>query len=57
MNSSYTYHTMMPVYVEMSNERARIITTEPAKPLDNPGKIYIYGDYLLSMNLQREFTF
>ncbi|MEB2777606.1 hypothetical protein SYJ56_19980 [Algoriphagus sp. D3-2-R+10] len=46
INSSYTYHTMMPVYVEMSNERARIITTEPAKPLDNPGKIYIYGDYL-----------
>ncbi|WP_192349062.1 LVIVD repeat-containing protein [Algoriphagus sp. Y33] len=46
VNSSYTYHTMMPVYVEMSNERARIITTEPAKPLDNPGKIYIYGDYL-----------
>ncbi|MEB2785063.1 LVIVD repeat-containing protein [Algoriphagus persicinus] len=46
INSSYTYHTMMPVYVEMSNERARIIITEPAKPLDNPGKIYIYGDYL-----------
>jgi hypothetical protein len=46
INSSYTYHTMMPVYVEMSNERARIITTEPAKPLDNPGKIYIYENYL-----------
>ncbi len=46
INSTYTYHTMMPVYVEMSNERARIITAEPAKPLDNPGKIYIYEDYL-----------
>lgn len=46
VTTSYTYHTMMPVYYEMSDVRARIITTEPAKPLDNPGKIYIYGDYL-----------
>jgi hypothetical protein len=37
---------MMPVYYEMSDIRARIISTEPAQPLDNPGKIYIYGDYL-----------
>jgi len=36
----------MPVYLEMSNVRARLITTEPAQPLDNPGKIYIYRDYL-----------
>jgi hypothetical protein len=46
MNSSYTYRTMMPVYYEMSDIRARVITTEPAQPLDNPGKIYIYQDYL-----------
>lgn len=46
VTSSYTYRTMMPVYYEMSDIRARIITTEPAKPLDNPGKIYIYEDYL-----------
>ncbi|SFA97269.1 LVIVD repeat-containing protein [Algoriphagus aquimarinus] len=46
VNSSYTYHTMMPIYLEMSDVRARIITTEPAQPLDNPGKIYIYEDYL-----------
>lgn len=46
VTTSYTYHTMMPVYYEMSDIRARTITTEPAKPLDNPGKIYIYGDYL-----------
>ncbi|RAI88279.1 LVIVD repeat-containing protein [Algoriphagus yeomjeoni] len=46
MTSTYTYRTMMPVYYEMSDIRARVITTEPAKPLDNPGKIYIYEDYL-----------
>ncbi len=46
VNSSYTYHTMMPIYLEMSDVRARIITTEPAQPIDNPGKIYIYEDYL-----------
>ena len=46
VSSSYTYRTMLPVFYEMSDIRARIYTTEPAKPLDNPGKIYIYGDYL-----------
>lgn len=46
ITSTHTYRTMMPVYYEMSDIRARIITTEPAQPLDNPGKIYIYEDYL-----------
>ncbi|TDQ16622.1 LVIVD repeat-containing protein [Algoriphagus boseongensis] len=46
ITTTYTYRTMMPVYLEMSDVRARLITTEPAQPLDNPGKIYIYGDYL-----------
>ncbi|SFT86400.1 Uncharacterized conserved protein [Algoriphagus locisalis] len=46
ITSTYTYHTMMPVYYEMSDIRARVISTEPAQPLDNPGKIYIYEDYL-----------
>lgn len=44
--TTHTYHTMLPVYLEMSDVRARMISTEPAQPLDNPGKIYIYGDYL-----------
>ncbi|MBN3583232.1 hypothetical protein JYB64_12605 [Algoriphagus aestuarii] len=46
MTTTYTYRTMVPVYLEMSDVRARVISTEPAKPLDNPGKIYIYEDYL-----------
>ena len=46
ITTSYTYHTMLPVYLEMSDVRARMISTEPAQPLDNPGKIYIYEDYL-----------
>ncbi|WP_040302644.1 LVIVD repeat-containing protein [Algoriphagus machipongonensis] len=44
--STYTYRTLQPVYLEMSDVRARVITSEPARPLDNTGKIYIYGDYL-----------
>lgn len=47
ITNTYTYRTMMPVYLEMSDVRARIIEVEPPQPLDNPGKIYIYGDYLL----------
>lgn len=46
VTSTYTYRTMMPVYLEMSDVRARLIAPEPPQPLDNPGKIYIYGDYL-----------
>ena len=47
ITTSHTFRTMMPVYLEMTDVRARIIEVEPAQPLDNPGKIYIYGDYLL----------
>ncbi|WP_296702206.1 hypothetical protein [Algoriphagus sp.] len=46
ITTTYTYRTMMPIYLEMSDVRARVFTTEPAKPLDNPGKIYIYENYL-----------
>ena len=47
ITNTYTYRTMLPVYLEMSDVRARLIAPEPPQPLDNPGKIYIYGDYLL----------
>ena len=47
ITTTSTYRTMMPVYLEMSDIRARIIEVEPAQELENPGKIYIYGDYLL----------
>jgi hypothetical protein len=47
ITTTYTYRTMMPVYLEMSDVRAKTITVEPPIPLDNPGKIYIYKDYLL----------
>ena len=46
ITTSYTYRTMLPVFLEMSDVRARTIAPEPPQPLDNPGKIYIYGDYL-----------
>ncbi|RIW17280.1 hypothetical protein D0X99_05920 [Algoriphagus lacus] len=47
ISTTYTYRTMMPIYLEMSDVRARMISVSPPQPLDNPGKIYIYGDYLL----------
>jgi len=47
VTTTHTYRTMMPVYLEMSDVRARTISVEPPQELDNPGKIYIYGNYLL----------
>lgn len=47
ITSTYTYRTMYPVYLEMSDVRARVYSTVEAQPLESPGKIYIYGDYLL----------
>jgi len=47
VSSTYTYRTMVPVYLAMSDVRARQIVIEPGQDLENPGKIYIYGDYLL----------
>jgi hypothetical protein len=38
---------MVPIYLEMSDVRARTITIAPPQELENPGKIYLYGDYLL----------
>lgn len=46
VKSTHTFHAMTPVYLEMSDVRARTATIMPSQPLDSPGKIYIYGDYL-----------
>ncbi len=46
VTSTHTFRTMMPVYLEMSDVRANTISVEPPQDLDNPGKIYSYGDYL-----------
>ncbi len=47
ITTSYTYRAMVPVYLAMSDVRARQMVIEPGKELENPGKIYLYGDYLL----------
>src|SRR5690606_40659761 len=47
VESTFTYHTQIPVYMQMSTIREGEIIVEPGKPLDNPGKIYLYGDFLL----------
>ena len=46
VTNTFTYKTSYPVYLEMSTVRQANIIIEPGKELDNPGKIYIYGDYL-----------
>ena len=46
VTNTYTYKTSYPVYLEMSTVRQADIIIEQGKELDNPGKIYIYGDYL-----------
>jgi hypothetical protein len=47
ISTTYTYRAMVPVYLAMSDVRARQMVIEPGKELENPGKIYLYGDYLL----------
>jgi len=46
VESTYTVQTQVPVFLQMSTFRAADIIITPGKQLDNPGKIYIYGDYL-----------
>ncbi|WP_332913505.1 hypothetical protein [Algoriphagus boritolerans] len=45
--TTHTYRAMVPIFLEMSDIRAKTITVAPPQELDNPGKIYLYGDYLL----------
>lgn len=47
VSSTYTYRAMVPVYMQMSDFRTNEAIIEPGKQLENPGKIYIYGDFLL----------
>jgi hypothetical protein len=46
VKSTFTYKTQIPVYLEMSSVRTTDIIIEQGRELDNPGKIYIYGDFL-----------
>ncbi|MFZ9189069.1 MAG: hypothetical protein ACO21G_10815, partial [Algoriphagus sp.] len=47
VTSTYTFRTMMPVYLEMKDVRAKSLAPIPAQEIENPGKIYIYNDFLL----------
>jgi hypothetical protein len=47
VKSTYSFRTMMPVYLEMKDVRAKVISIAPAQEIENPGKIYIYKDFLL----------
>ncbi len=47
VNATYTFRTMMPVFLEMKDVRAKSVAPIPAQEIENPGKIYIYNNYLL----------
>jgi hypothetical protein len=46
MTSTYSFVTKYPVFLKMSEVRQNEITVEPGRILSDPGKIYIYNDYL-----------
>jgi hypothetical protein len=47
VKTTYSFRTMMPVYLEMKDVRTKEISIAPAQEIENPGKIYIYKDFLL----------
>ena len=47
VKNTYSFRTMMPIYLEMKDVRAKEISIAPAQEIENPGKIYIYKDFLL----------
>ena len=47
LETTFTYRTQIPVFMQMNAFREADIIIEPGKSLDSPGKIYIYGDFLL----------
>jgi hypothetical protein len=47
VKTTYSLRTMMTVDLEMKDVRAKEISIAPAQEIENPGKIYIYKDFLL----------
>jgi hypothetical protein len=47
VKSTYTYRTQIPVFLQMADVRNTQISVLPAKDLESPGKIYLYGNFLL----------
>jgi len=46
LETTYTYRTQVPVYMEVDAFRSMEVGATLAKPLSTTGKIYVYGDYL-----------
>jgi hypothetical protein len=46
ISSTYTYATKYPVFLKMADVRKNEIVVEPGRILTDPGKIYIYKDFL-----------
>jgi hypothetical protein len=47
VKSTYTYKAKIAVFLQMSDIRSQEIKIMPGKALENPGKIYIFHDFLL----------
>jgi len=46
LETTYTYRTQVPVYMEVDVFRSMEVGSTTAKPLSATGKIYVYEDYL-----------
>lgn len=46
VKSTFTYRASIPVFLEMHSIREADIIIQPSPGLDDPGKIYLYGDFL-----------
>lgn len=46
VETTYTYKTQVPVLLQVNTFREKDIIIEPGRPLDSPGKIYIFGNSL-----------
>lgn len=51
--TSTTYRSVAPVYMDVENIRVEAIRVHPSRALEQPGKIYVYGDYLFINEYQK----
>ncbi len=47
LETTHTYRTQVPVYMEVDAFRSEMVGSTVPQPLLSTGKIYVYGDYLL----------
>ena len=48
-----TFRTMVPIYISVADLRAQTTTIQAPEPLTQPGKIYIFGNYLFITEIRK----